>query len=255
MIGRGGDGSDGPALIDPFGRALHLRDSVLVGRQLDGPGLSVFEASVSRHHARLEPIGDGWEVRDLGSSNGTFVNDDPVSAPRILADGDLVKFGSAAFFFCSRAPEAALDAPQAAGRTFRPEDRQAATGEDGDDASADDVAGLEVRSVRAWSPSGGGGGLVEVDGQQVQLATSQFELFELLAERMKSDGDAPAPVRGYVRTSELLASLSWDTAHPADNHLKQLVRRLRKSLEAGGIGDLIESRHGFGYRLSVLPRD
>lgn len=251
MIGGGRERVPGPALVDQWGRSLHLDDTMLIGRQLEQRGISVFEASVSRHHARLEPVRGGWEVRDLGSSNGTFVNEEAVTRPRTLANGDLLRFGSAAFYFFENTPVGLPAAPQAARRTFRPDDR-AATASDLADAG---IEGLEARSVRVWSPTGGGGGIVEVDGEQVQLATSQFELFELLAERMKQDGRTPAPVRGYVRTSELLGSLSWDTAHPADNHVKQLVRRLRKSLEAAGIGDLIESRHGFGYRLRVLPRE
>lgn len=245
-------GPAGPALIDQWGRPLHLIDTVLIGRQLNQPGISLFEASVSRHHARLEPVGDGWEVRDLGSSNGTFVNNEAVTQPRSLADGDLLRFGTPAFYFFERVPAAFAGAPQTARRTIRSAAARAATASSMADAGIED---LEPRSVRVLSPSGGGGGIVEVDGERVQLATSQFELFELLADRMKQDSVSPAPVRGYVRTSELLGSLSWDTAHPADNHLKQLVRRLRKSLEAGGIGDLIESRQGFGYRLRVLPRE
>jgi DNA-binding response OmpR family regulator len=60
-------------------------------------------------------------------------------------------------------------------------------------------------------------------------------------------------VRGFVRSTELLASLSWDTARPEDNHIKQLVRRVRQALARASMGDLIESRHGFGYRLRVRP--
>jgi DNA-binding response OmpR family regulator len=61
-------------------------------------------------------------------------------------------------------------------------------------------------------------------------------------------------VRGFVRSSELIADLSWDTKDPSDNHVKQLVRRVRRALIKAEIGDLIESRHRFGYRLRAIPK-
>jgi two-component system, cell cycle response regulator len=42
--------------------------------------------------------GEDWWVEDLGSTNGTFVNDDPVER-RKLEDGDIVRFGEAVVKF------------------------------------------------------------------------------------------------------------------------------------------------------------
>lgn len=53
---------------------------------LDVPG-------VSRRHARLTVSGDVVVVDDLGSKNGTFVADAPVSAPRPLHDGETLHVG------------------------------------------------------------------------------------------------------------------------------------------------------------------
>src|SRR3569623_3368564 len=63
----------------------------------------------------------------------------------------------------------------------------------------------------------------------------------------------PELVRGFVRSSELIADLSWDTREPSENHVKQLERRVRRALVKSDIGDLIESRHRFGYRLRAIP--
>lgn len=52
------------------------------------------DLSVSGRHAVLIPVGDGWMIRDLGSTNGTSVNDAPVEADRALADGDRIRLGS-----------------------------------------------------------------------------------------------------------------------------------------------------------------
>ena len=109
-------------------------------------------------------------------------------------------------------------------------------------------------TFRLHEPTGGGGGLIEVDGKQVQLTTTQFELMALMIRRMASEAHQPELVRGFVRSSELIADLSWDTREPSENHVKQLVRRVRRALIKSEIGDLIESRHRFGYRLRAIPR-
>jgi DNA-binding response OmpR family regulator len=107
---------------------------------------------------------------------------------------------------------------------------------------------------RMHEPTGGGGGLIEVDGKQVQLTTTQFELMALMIKRMAAESHQPELVRGFVRSSELIADLSWDTREPSENHVKQLVRRVRRALMKSEIGDLIESRHRFGYRLRAIPK-
>jgi DNA-binding winged helix-turn-helix (wHTH) protein len=114
--------------------------------------------------------------------------------------------------------------------------------------------GLPELRFRLHEPTGGGGGLIEVDGKQVQLTTTQFELMALMIKRMASESHQPEIVRGFVRSSELIADLSWDTREPSENHVKQLVRRVRRALMKSEIGDLIESRHRFGYRLRAIPK-
>jgi two-component system cell cycle response regulator len=52
------------------------------------------EASVSRQHARFILIGDQVAVEDMGSSNGTFVNDVRTEGQVTLKDGDIVRLGT-----------------------------------------------------------------------------------------------------------------------------------------------------------------
>ncbi|CAL9481958.1 hypothetical protein SUDANB95_03037 [Actinosynnema sp. ALI-1.44] len=56
------------------------------------------DPGVSHSHALLVPTGDGWSVVDLGSTNGTTVNDEPnplrPNTPRPLADGDRIHVGA-----------------------------------------------------------------------------------------------------------------------------------------------------------------
>jgi hypothetical protein len=122
-----------------------------------------------------------------------------------------------------------------------------------EDATAQVLAVLPHAEVDLVEPVGGGGGFLVIDGVRVQLSSIQFELMRLLAHRMLEQEDQPELVRGFIRSSELIPELSWDTAHPDDRHLKQLVRRLRRSLSAADVADLVEARHGLGYRLRVVP--
>src|SRR5436189_6346401 len=70
---------------------------VLIGRQA-GATLKIGNASVSRRHAMIEKDGDRFIIADLGSRNGTFVNDVPVRR-RELQHGDRVRIGDSQFFF------------------------------------------------------------------------------------------------------------------------------------------------------------
>ncbi len=70
---------------------------VIIGRQA-GATLKIANASVSRRHAMIEKDGDRFIIADLGSRNGTFVNDVPIKK-RELQHGDRVRIGESQFFF------------------------------------------------------------------------------------------------------------------------------------------------------------
>jgi len=254
------------ALIDLWGRPHRLDARTIVGRQVEGQGIAILEPSVSRHHAHVTLDGDTWSVRDLGSANGTFVDDKLVEKPTELRDTERVRFGHIAFYFLADVTR--LPVPKigrTATATIRPEMVQgplppvpgtppAAVPNPFEEEEHTDV-GLPMMSFKLHEPTGGGGGLIDIDGKQVQLTTTQFELMALMIRRMASESHQPEIVRGFVRSSELIADLSWDTREPTENHVKQLVRRVRRALIKSEIGDLIESRHRFGYRLRAVPKD
>ena len=67
---------------------------LLIGRAEDCE-LVLRDPQVSRLHARLLPLGaDAVTVEDLGSSNGTFVNDTRVAGPMRIGAGDRLRLGS-----------------------------------------------------------------------------------------------------------------------------------------------------------------
>lgn len=90
-------------LIYPPGSELGKRyelagsNEVVIGRGADC-GIQVDRDSVSRKHAKVIRAGAGWQVVDLGSTNGSYVNDAQVTQCS-LRDGDLVKIGNAIFKF------------------------------------------------------------------------------------------------------------------------------------------------------------
>jgi DNA-binding winged helix-turn-helix (wHTH) protein len=83
--------------------ALSAGDNVL-GRE--GTGIILLKSStVSRRHARIRIEADGAIVEDLGSKNGTYVNDRRVTSPTPVVDGNQVRIGSLLFTF--RLPQTA----------------------------------------------------------------------------------------------------------------------------------------------------
>lgn len=64
---------------------------ILIGRSSQAQ-IQIDHESVSRRHARLMLTEQGVSLADLGSTNGTYVNDDPITE-RPLQNGDLLKVG------------------------------------------------------------------------------------------------------------------------------------------------------------------
>ncbi len=245
------------ALIDRWGNVHTLGKTTVVGCWLERHGIQIAESSISRHHVEIALGDDGrWRANDLKSRNGTYVNEKPVVGATELKAGDILFFGQVGMFFFSPAPAWAKDVadlPTMKPMAAPPAPVVQVMPEEEDEEGGDTFLGLSNVDVALVAPGGGGGGVIALEGRTMQLTAIQFELLRVLADRMFDEGGRDERVRGFVRSSELLGSLPWDTARPEDNHIKQLVRRVRRGLVRSGIGDLIESRHGFGYRLRVKP--
>ena len=78
---------------------LGQRETISIGRSrscdLRLPG-----GDASRRHAEISGGPDGFTLTDLGSTNGTYVNDKRVDKQE-LVDNDFIKFGSAMLKFKS----------------------------------------------------------------------------------------------------------------------------------------------------------
>jgi pSer/pThr/pTyr-binding forkhead associated (FHA) protein len=74
-------------------RTFKLATSMLVGRAPECE-IRVGDTYASQQHARLFGRQGGWYVEDLGSTNGTFVNDQRLAAPALVQPGDRIRVGT-----------------------------------------------------------------------------------------------------------------------------------------------------------------
>lgn len=72
-----------------------VTDQMIVGRD-PACGLWADVDDVSRRHAVVVALASGWAVKDLGSRNGTFVNDQPVVTVTAIYHKDRIRFGVSA---------------------------------------------------------------------------------------------------------------------------------------------------------------
>ena len=74
-------------------RTFKLAASMLVGRAPECD-IKVDDTYASQQHARLFGRQGGWYVEDLGSTNGTFVNEQRLAAPALVQPGDRIRVGT-----------------------------------------------------------------------------------------------------------------------------------------------------------------
>ena len=92
------------AIIDPWGRPFPLRRRTRVGRNPADVDLVILDDAVSMIHADLYCDGDTWWIYDLGSTNGTFVDNRRIEDRTRLAHGQVISFGDVAFTFSRSRP-------------------------------------------------------------------------------------------------------------------------------------------------------
>ena len=184
-----------------------------IGRD-PGNDLVIDDKQTSRRHARFEQDETGFYIRDLDSTNGTYLNGEHVVDRQLLRNNDEVWVADTVIIF--RDPEATMKGtpPVVRRRVLEPEEELRV------DSKAKEVY---LRGKLLDPP----------------LTAKEFQLLELLYQR-----------KGEVISKEGIAQGVWDYEVYDYNAIDALVYRLRHRVEADPSNPkYLVTVRGFGYKL------
>jgi pSer/pThr/pTyr-binding forkhead associated (FHA) protein len=173
----------------------------------------------SRRHARLERDENGYLIRDLESTNGTFVNGERVEGSRLLHNLDSILVANVEIVFSD--PEATQKGPLPLEVLRRVR-------------ISDEILRLDSRAKEVY-----------VLGKVLDppLTVKEFQLLELLYTH-----------KGEVISKDEIAKNVWDYEVYDYNAIDALVYRLRQRIENDpGSPRFIITVRGFGYKLVMQP--
>ena len=78
------------------GESHPVGEKITIGRD-SGNDIVLNDIHVSAHHAMITRQGGSWQLQDLGSTNGTYVNGRLLTDPQHLWPGDQVRIGDVTF--------------------------------------------------------------------------------------------------------------------------------------------------------------
>jgi len=230
-------------LVDGFGAPHAVAEKTAIGRSHDGD-LVVLAASVSREHAELRRTDAGWQVRDLGSRNGTFVDGARCQGRVPLAGRAVLKVGDVAMWFLPDAVHEPVAAPavetgSAGGGIVRFVLQHGAAelcAVGGSDAAAGGALLARAAATEAWT--------------ERALPPLEFQLLRALCQKAAEEAASPAAVRGCVATKQLARDLPFQSKYANEENVRQVVRRLRAALAELGADGLLAVMPGRGYYLA-----
>lgn len=117
-----------PVLVDNWGRSLSLSGDILVAGRAAASDIVLLDERASRRQFMLRRTPAGWEVRDLDSTNGTYVNGHRLrpNQAHILVPGDRLAVGSLSFTVqVAPSPISAASGPPVISRSLPADARRA----------------------------------------------------------------------------------------------------------------------------------
>jgi pSer/pThr/pTyr-binding forkhead associated (FHA) protein len=220
-----------PVLVIHTGEKAGLRWSIQNDLAVLGRGnecdLLLPDPQISRQHIKIKIVGNLYVLEDLGSKNGTWVNNQPVkSAERVLHDGDEINLARSVMLVFheteATAPVRILDTSSTA---IPP-------------SSA--TVGVGVSRLRLDRESR----RVFVNNKEIDppLSLPQYRLLELLVDQ-----------KGAICTRDQVVNAVWPEVMGegvSEQAIDALVRRLRDRLsEADTIHQYVVTVRGHGFRL------
>ena len=169
----------------------------------------------SRRHARLEYNETGFVVRDLDSTNGTYVNGDRIQGTRILHNQDRIWVADTEIVFND--PEATQKGPLPVEILKRVQ-------------PVEEILQVDSRAKEVY---------VHNHRLEPPLTVKEFQLLELLYTH-----------KGEVISKDEIAKNVWDYEVYDYNAIDALVYRLRQRIESDpGSPRFLVTVRGFGYKL------
>jgi len=176
-------------------------ETFLLGRSR-AADLSIRDTSVSKQHCRIERRGPGYRFRDLGSRNGTLVNELRTDGGP-LEDGDELRLGNfAVVFYSGAAPAAALGRTAAVAGASAPADAALDAALDEAGLAADTIVGGAIGARAEGSPArgdpgdvrdGGGGDVGEATIPAPTRWSADAVADEILERPARAGSGSPVP--------------------------------------------------------------
>lgn len=210
LVIKGGDGS--PAQLD------WDKPMLTIGRD-PGNDIVIDHLLASRRHARLEHDENGYLVRDLDSTNGTYVNGERIAGHCSLHNQDRIWIADTEIIFND--PEATQKGPLPIEVLKRLR-------------GAEPALRLDTRAKDVY---------IKGDKLAPPLTVKEFQLLDLLYTHA-----------GEVISKEEIAKNVWDYEVYDYNAIDALVYRLRQRIEDDpGNPRFLVTVRGFGYKLITQP--
>jgi DNA-binding winged helix-turn-helix (wHTH) protein len=185
----------------------------------NSPDIPLIDDYVSRRHAEIKLVGDGFAICDLGSTNGTEING------KRIKSGELYQLRD----------NQSIDIAVAHGESrFRL--RFKATVGTRKASSTDKATWIKINEEKSE---------VFIDGAAISLTKSEYELLLLLYKRLNS-----VCSRDDIIGAVSIWSASAETEAISNEQVDILVHRLRRKIETGSAKPTrIVSKRAFGYML------
>lgn len=189
------------------------RSALTIGRD-SANDLIIDHPLASRRHARFERDELGYHIRDLESTNGTFVNGERIEGSRVLHNQDVVWVANVEIVFSDPGATQKGELPIEVLRRVR----------------GDEILRLDSRAKEVF-----------VSGKLLDppLTVKEFQLLELMFSH-----------KGQVISKDEIARNVWDYEVYDYNAIDALVYRLRQRIEQDpGNPRFLVTVRGFGYKL------
>jgi DNA-binding response OmpR family regulator len=198
------------------------RDSISIGRDQQND-IVVNHPLASRRHAVLERDEQGYAIRDLQSTNGTYVNGEVIPDMHRLHSQDMIIVGNTEIVFIDPDATQKGELPF----MFAPQATQRPVISDGDIVIDDDTKSVLIHGEALTPP----------------LTVKEFQLLLLLYRN-----------QGRVVNKEEIANGVWDYEVYDFNAIDALIYRVRQRIEQDpAMPKYLVTVRGFGYKLIVKP--